>query len=86
MSMSCLPSALWLTVSPALKKFDQRLLNYLSRKVSIMRWEYMQTEDEPCSLETVIDLLYEYLQGHFVHTQKNVQLIGEGLSCSVGCL
>jgi pimeloyl-ACP methyl ester carboxylesterase len=84
--MSHLPSALWLTVSPNLKKFDQRLLCSLSKRVSIMRWEYMQTEDEPCSLEVAINLLYEYLHGHFVHTHKPVHLIGHGLSGIVGWL
>ncbi len=51
-----------------------------------MRWEYLQTEDEACSLEVAIGLLYEYLQGHFGHTQKPVHLIGHGLSGIVGWL
>ena len=84
--MSHLPSALWLNVSPSLKRFDQRLLCYLAQQVSINRWEYVQTEDEPCSLEVAIRLLYEYLQQHFVHTQKSIHLIGHGLSGIVGWL
>ncbi|MEM9482817.1 MAG: alpha/beta hydrolase [Cyanobacteria bacterium P01_F01_bin.116] len=84
--MSHLPSALWLTVSPNLKRFDQRLLCLLSRRVSIMRWEYLQTEDESCCLEVSMGLLYEYLQDHFAHTQKSVHLIGHGLSGVVGWL
>ena len=84
--MSHLPSALWLTVSPALKRFDQRLLGCLSKLLTIMRKEYMQTEDEPSSIEITINLMYEYLQGHFIHTQKNVHLVGHGLSGIVGWL
>lgn len=84
--MSHLPSALWLTVSPHLKRFDQRLLSCLSKRVSVMRWEYMQTEDEPCSLDVAINLLYEYLQGHFAHTRQSTHLIGHGLSGIVGWL
>ncbi|MEM6255398.1 MAG: alpha/beta hydrolase [Cyanobacteria bacterium P01_D01_bin.156] len=84
--MSHLPHALWLTVSPQLKRFDQRLLCCLSKRVSVMRWEYIQTEDEPCSLDVAINLLYDYLQGHFAHTHKSVHLIGHGLSGIVGWL
>lgn len=84
--MSQLPSALWLTVSPSLKRFDQRLLCSLSKRGAIMRWQYLQTEDEPCSLDVVMSLLYEYLQDHFMHTQKNVHLVGHGLSGIIGWL
>lgn len=82
--MSQLPSALWLTVSPHLKKFDQRLLSNLSKRISIARWEYLQTVDEPCCLEVVIDLLHGYLQE--VHGHEQVHLIGHGLSGIVGWL
>ncbi|MEO0868839.1 MAG: alpha/beta hydrolase [Cyanobacteria bacterium J06642_11] len=73
-------------MSPHLKRFDQRLLCCLSKRVSVMRWEYLQTEDEACSLDVAIHLLHEYLQGHFEHTQKSVHLIGHGLSGIVGWL
>ena len=84
--MSHLPSALWLNVSPSLKRFDQRLLCYLAQQVSINRWEYVQTEDVPCSLEVAIRLVYEYLQQYFVHSQKRINLIAHCLSGSVGWL
>lgn len=86
MSMSHLPSALWLTVSPNLKRFDQRLLCRLSKRVSIARWEYIQTVDEPCCLEVVIDLLHEYLYKNLTETNKPVDMIGHGLSGIVGWL
>ncbi|MBT9317844.1 alpha/beta fold hydrolase [Leptothoe spongobia] len=84
--MSQLPSALWLTVSPYLKKFDQRLLCHLSKRVSVARWEYMQSIDEPCCLDVVIDLLHEYLQGYYGHANQRVHLVGHGLSGIVGWL
>lgn len=69
--MSQLPNALWLNVSPALKKFDRALLKYLSRKTAccltadpfgIAQWEYNQTQDEPLSLEIALTLLHDYLK------------------------
>ena len=86
MFMSHLPSALWLTVSPNLKKFDQRVLCRLSKRVSIARWEYIQTADEPCCLEVVLELLSEYLSRKFAQTHTPVHLIGHGLSGIVGWL
>lgn len=84
--MSYFPSALWLTVSPNLKRFDQRLLCRLSKRVSIARWEYIQTADEPCCLEVAISLLHEYLHKNFVHTNKPIDLVGHGLSGVIGWL
>lgn len=84
--MSCLPSALWLTVSPRLKRFDQRLLCRLSKRVSIARWEYIQTADEPCCLDVVINLLCEYLYKNFAQANRRVDLVGHGLSGIVGWL
>ncbi|MEM7062673.1 MAG: alpha/beta hydrolase [Cyanobacteria bacterium P01_B01_bin.77] len=80
--MSQLPSVLWLTVSPYLKRFDQRLLCDLSKRLSVSRWEYLQTVDEPCCLEVAIGLLHDYLSsGH-----PPVHLVGHGLSGIVGWL
>ncbi|MBE9066220.1 alpha/beta hydrolase [Leptolyngbya cf. ectocarpi LEGE 11479] len=80
--MSQLPSVLWLTVSPHLKRFDQRLLCDLSKRLSVSRWEYLQTVDEPCCLEVAIDLLHEYLNSG----NPPVHLVGHGLSGIVGWL
>ncbi|MBE9115923.1 alpha/beta hydrolase [Lusitaniella coriacea LEGE 07157] len=57
-----LPNALWLNVSPALKKFDRALLKYLSQHTAIAQWEYSQTPDEPLSLEIALTLLHDYLK------------------------
>ncbi|MEA5464575.1 alpha/beta fold hydrolase [Leptothoe sp. PORK10 BA2] len=82
--MSRYPAALWLTVSPSLKKFDQRLLSNLSKRILVARWEYIQTVDEPCCLEVVIRLLHDYLQG--CDGLEPVHLVGHGLSGIVGWL
>ncbi|NEP18480.1 MAG: alpha/beta hydrolase [Leptolyngbya sp. SIO4C1] len=86
--MTQVPTALWLTVSPHLKKFDQRLLCQLTRAAAIRRWEYIQTPDEPCCLETPVELLHDYIRRcdcaeappHQVH------LLGHGLSGIIGLL
>lgn len=77
-------SILWLTISPNLKKFDHRLLSNLSKRVAVARWEYVQTSDEPCCLETVISLLHGYLQG--CDSRKRIHLVGHGLSGIIGWL
>ncbi|MGD1852839.1 MAG: alpha/beta fold hydrolase [Leptolyngbyaceae cyanobacterium] len=80
--MSQLPSILWLTVSPHLKKFDQRLLCQLSKRRSVSRWEYLQSMDEPCCLDVAVQLLHDYLTEH----RGRVHLVGHGLSGIVGWL
>lgn len=72
--------ALWLTASPALKKFDQRLLCQLNRFVSIRRWEYHQTVDEPCCLETPVNLLHDYMKT----CDRPLHILGHGLSGIIG--
>ncbi|MEN9223353.1 MAG: alpha/beta hydrolase [Thermostichus sp. BF3_bins_97] len=74
--------ALYLGISPSLKLFDQPLLGSLGKCFRMAYWEYHQTQDEPCSLEMVITLLYDYLKvwDHPVH------LIGHGLSGMVAYL
>jgi surfactin synthase thioesterase subunit len=55
------PNVLWLSVSPHLKGFDQRLLGQLVKTATVRRWDYCQTADEPCCTDDVIDSLHEYL-------------------------
>ena len=84
---SKLPKALLLNASPSFQEFDRPLMRYLSWQVSIARWEYYQTPDEPSDLEIAVNLLHEYLEssddldrGYAVH------LIGHGVSGLVGLL
>ena len=74
--------ALWLTVSPSLKRLDQRLLCELSQYVSIAQWEYSQTLDEPCCLDTATTLLHDYLK----QCDRPVHLLGHSVSGLVGLL
>lgn len=80
--MTQLPDALWLNVSPALKKIDYPLLKQLSRHCSIARWEYCQNPDEPISLETALVLLQDYLK----HRSSPVHLLGHGTGGLLGLL
>jgi len=70
------PSVLWLSVSPHLRQFDQRLIQHLSRATPVLEWDYEQTADEPCCFEAAIALLHDYVrsQSHPVH------LVGHGTS------
>ncbi|MFS8741849.1 hypothetical protein [Synechococcus sp. WC10meta] len=63
-------------VSPSLKLFDRPLLGSLGKCFRVAYWEYHQTQDEPCSLETVVTLLYEYLKAW----DRPVHLIGFPIS------
>lgn len=82
--------SLWLSVSPHLKCFDQRLLSQLSAKTTIRRWEYCQTLDEPCCVDTVVDALHDYisnrarLEESAGNPRYKVHLVGHGVSGVVG--
>ncbi len=80
--MSHSPETLWLGVNPSLRHFDQRLCRLLSRQVDIQYWSYQQTQDEPCCLQTALDLLDDYLQ----RQSQPLHFIGHGLSGAVGLL
>ena len=60
--MSMISNILWLNVSPSLRQFDQPLLHFISQKVAISEWQYLQTVDEPLSLEVALQLLDDYCQ------------------------
>lgn len=80
--MSEMPDALWLVANPQLKRFDKRLCERLNQQASIQYWEYCQTADEPCCLDTAITLLHEYLQ----QQSQPLHLIGHGFSGVIGLL
>lgn len=54
--------ALWVSVSPTLKRFHQPLLSYLSRQATVREWEYKHAEDDPCTLDIPLTLLHDYLK------------------------
>ncbi len=83
---------LWLSVSPHLKCFDQRLLSQLITAAPIRRWEYCQTLDEPCCIKSVVEALHEYVSDRAAlekssgHGDYKVHLVGHGVSGIVGLL
>ena len=80
-------NALWLSVSPHLKGFDQRLLSQLAQWATVRRWEYCQTIDEACCPEGVIDALHDYLQSRAEAGDRNpIHLLGHGVSGAIGLL
>ncbi|NEQ34631.1 MAG: alpha/beta hydrolase [Leptolyngbya sp. SIO4C5] len=80
--MSKIPNTLWLTVSPHLRRFDQRLLGQLTQTATVRCWEYDQTEDEPCCLTTATTLLHDYVK----QCDRPLHLMGHGISGLVGLL
>lgn len=88
-----LPNVLWLSVSPYLKGFDQRLLSQLVKHSTVRRWDYCQTADEPCCTETVVAALHEYLTERAALEKSwkkgashKVHLLGHGVSGIIGLL
>ncbi|OZH51380.1 hypothetical protein AFK68_31405 [Hydrocoleum sp. CS-953] len=80
--MSKIPDVLWLSTSPSLQVFNQRLIRYLSRKVLIAEWDYLQTPDDPCTLDIAVTLLHDYLKS----INKPIHLIGHSTSGLVGLI
>ncbi|MEM6451048.1 MAG: alpha/beta hydrolase [Cyanobacteria bacterium P01_D01_bin.105] len=86
------PNLLWLSVSPYLKCFDQRLLSQLTQSATVRRWEYYQTVDEPCCIQSMVQALHEYvsdraaLEKSFGHPAAQLHLAGHGVSGIVALL
>ncbi len=80
--MSEFPRYILLNTSPSFQEFDRPLLGYLSWYVSIARWSYIQSPDEPSYLNNVLDLLHNYLS----QSEEPVNLIGHGINGLVGLL
>jgi pimeloyl-ACP methyl ester carboxylesterase len=76
------PNVLWLSISPSLKCFDQRLLSKLVKFAAIQRWEYCQTLDEPCCIDDVVAALHEFL----ARRDYKTHLLGHGVSGIVALL
>lgn len=78
------PDVLCLSASPHLQVFDRPLLQCLAQHRAIALWKYHQTPDEPCSLETALELLHDYLQRPVEDSPgqeiRPVHLIGHGIS------
>ncbi|NEP00434.1 MAG: alpha/beta hydrolase [Symploca sp. SIO2E9] len=80
--MSKHPDVLWLNTNRSFQCFAQRLLNQLSKQVSIGTWEYSQNQDEPCSLDVALILLHDYLKCR----QQPIDLIGHSTGGLLGLL
>ena len=83
---------LWLSVSPHLKCFDRRLLAQLAKTHPVRTWEYIQTVDEPCCLDSVVNELHQYVSDRAALEQRSgqadykVHLLGHGVSGVVGLM
>jgi len=77
-----IPDVLWLSTSPSLQVFNQRLIRYVSKKVLIAEWDYLQTPDEPCALDIAVTLLHDYLKS----INRPIHLIGHSTSGLVGLI
>ncbi|ELR97652.1 alpha/beta fold hydrolase [Gloeocapsa sp. PCC 73106] len=74
--------ALWLNVSPSLKKLDEPLLNHLSQRLTIAQWEYLQDPDEANSIFIAMSLLNGYLE----QLSEPVHLLGHGTGGLLGLM
>lgn len=74
--------AVWTTTSSYLKRFDEPLLKQLRQQVTIAQWQYQQTEDEPSSLDSAVNLLHQFMQ----EGDRPLHLIGHGTGGLVSLL
>ena len=80
--MSYLPTVLWLSTNPSFSRFEQPLMRYLSNHMTVAQWEYLQSQDEPTSLDTALVLLHDYLKSH----HQPINLIGHSTGGLLGLL
>ncbi len=66
--------AIWINANSSFKRFDGRLVRYLSQQKAIAFWEYQQDQDEPSSLNVALILLHDYLKS----VPQPIHLIGHG--------
>ncbi|MFB6277228.1 MAG: alpha/beta fold hydrolase [Halothece sp.] len=74
--------ALWISVSPTLKKFHRPLLKTLSQELTIREWQYQQAVDEPSTLDLPLTLLHDYLK----YGDQPVHLLGHSTGGIVALL
>ncbi len=72
--MSKLIEAIWIDANPSFKRFNSKIMRYLSWEKAIAYWEYQQDQDEPSSLDVALVLLHDYLKS----LSYPVNLIGHG--------
>ncbi|MDZ7960283.1 MAG: alpha/beta fold hydrolase [Aulosira sp. DedQUE10] len=67
--MSDALDVLWISSSPVLQRFDQPLLQYISKYLNVAQWEYRHHKDEGSSIDEAVDLVDEFLAqySHPVH-------------------
>ena len=72
----------WINANPSFKRFDHRIVSYLSNQVPIAYWEYCQEQDEASSLDIALTLLHDYIKP----LPQPIDLIGHGTGGLLGLL
>jgi pimeloyl-ACP methyl ester carboxylesterase len=82
--MKIFPSTVpvWINANPSFKRFDNRIVRYLSNQLPIAYWEYNQDRDEPSSLTIALTLLHDYLKT----VSEPIDLIGHSTGGLLGLL
>jgi pimeloyl-ACP methyl ester carboxylesterase len=76
------PEAVWLSVNPSFSRLEQPLLQHLRGERPIAHWGYVQTPDEPSSLDVAMTLLHDYMKG----CDRPLHLMGHSTGGLVGLL
>jgi pimeloyl-ACP methyl ester carboxylesterase len=66
--------AIWINANSSFKRFDGRVVRYLSQQKPVAFWEYQQNQDEPSSLDVALILLHDYINS----LPQPIHLIGHG--------
>ena len=82
MNISRSTAPVWINANSSFKRFDGRIVRYLSRQTPIAYWEYRQEQDEASSLEIALTLLHDYIKP----IPQPIDLIGHGTGGLLGLL
>ncbi|MGL5833243.1 MAG: alpha/beta fold hydrolase [Waterburya sp.] len=82
MKTSLTTAPVWINANPSFKRFDSRIIRYLSQQIPIAYWEYNQELDEASSLEIALTLLHDYLKSK----SQAIDLVGHGTGGLLGLL
>ena len=82
MKISPATAPVWINANPSFKRFDNRIIRYLSNQIPIAYWQYCQDLDEASSMAIALTLLHDYLKTK----PQPIDLVGHGTGGLLGLL
>ncbi len=80
--MSIHGDVIWVSGSPSLRCLSTPLIQELIKYTNISGWEYIQSMDEPASMDVAVELLHSYLKTK----ELPIHLLGHGIGGTIALM